>query len=133
MKTFFYRIRGALASLLTLNFNIGILFGYITGTYLQWQSRCIVLMVFPVIFFLIFNFIPESPQHFLKIGQFEVGCFHDVCYFQIFVTSKTPLRMPKDRYDFTEIAKWARTMKWNCKRNLQNWQKLPYEINAKRR
>lgn len=80
---FCFRIRGALSSLLTLKLNIGILFGYITGTYLQWFSRCIILMVFPILFFIIFNFIPESPQHFLKIGQFQVGFYLFIFCFKI--------------------------------------------------
>lgn len=56
-----------------MKFNIGVLLGYIAGTHLEWYTQCYVMMLVPVVFFTLFSFFPESPQHFLKIGQVEVG------------------------------------------------------------
>ncbi|XP_037042110.1 facilitated trehalose transporter Tret1-2 homolog [Bradysia coprophila] len=99
-----HRIRGALASLLTLNFNIGIVFGYITGAYLQWFSRCVVLMVFPFIFFVLFSFIPESPQYFLKIGQTENAERSLRFYRNCKVGSDNEMELQKELAKLIEIA-----------------------------
>lgn len=64
-------VRGAIGSLLTLNFNIGILFGYIGGTYLTYSQVPYVMIAFPIIFLAVFAFMPDSPQHFLRCGKLE--------------------------------------------------------------
>lgn len=108
-----YRIRGALASLVTLNFNLGVVFGYITGTYLEWFSRCIVLMVFPFIFFVLFCFIPESPQYFLKNGQTEVGIV--VCWAFLFNFNFFLLLFPAECRKIAEILQ--KLQSWFARRN----------------
>lgn len=62
-------VRGAIGSLLTLNFNIGILFGYIGGTFLPYSQVPYVMIAFPIIFLFMFAFMPDSPQHFLRSGK----------------------------------------------------------------
>lgn len=66
-------VRGAIGSLLTLNFNVGILLGYIGGTYLPYTKVPYVMMAFPVIFLCMFAFMPDSPQYFLRKGKPEVS------------------------------------------------------------
>lgn len=67
-----FSVRGAIGSLLTLNFNIGILFGYVGGTYLSYGQVPYVMIAFPVIFLFLFVFMPDSPQHCLRKGKVEV-------------------------------------------------------------
>lgn len=66
-----HSVRGAIGSLLTLNFNIGILFGYVGGTYLTYSQVPYVMIAFPIIFLFLFAFMPDSPQHWLRCGKLE--------------------------------------------------------------
>lgn len=83
------RIRGILGTLLTLSVNIGILIGYIGGTYLSYTTVPYILMIFPILFICIFVFMPNTPQYYLnarrndkaeKSLRFYRGCKSTSCY-----------------------------------------------------
>lgn len=66
------RVRGSLGTLLTLSVNIGILIGYIGGTYLDYKTVPYVMMSFPILFIFLFMFMPNTPQYYLKSHQIGV-------------------------------------------------------------
>lgn len=66
------RIRGRLGSLLMLSVTIGILFGFIAGTYLQYFLVPKLFLPLPIVFFVLFIFFPETPQYFIQRKSFEV-------------------------------------------------------------
>lgn len=65
-------VRGSLGSLMMLNCNVGILFAFIVGNYLSYDTQHIILASVPIIFFITFSFFPESPQYLMKSGNEEV-------------------------------------------------------------
>lgn len=60
------KIRGQLGSFLTLYVNVGILIGFVGGTYLDYAIVPYIMIVFPVIFFCAFILMPDTPQYLLK-------------------------------------------------------------------
>lgn len=68
----YFRVRGILGTLLTLSVNIGILIGYIGGTYLDYRTVPYVMMIFPILFIFVFLFMPNTPQYYLKSRQIGV-------------------------------------------------------------
>lgn len=69
----FHRIRGRLGSLLMLSVTIGILFGFVAGTYLTYFLVPKIFLPLPIIFFVAFFFFPETPQYFIARKNFEVN------------------------------------------------------------
>lgn len=67
-----YRIRGRLGSLLMLSVTIGILFGFIAGTYLTYYLVPKIFLPLPIVFFVLFIFFPETPQYYIKRKSFDV-------------------------------------------------------------
>lgn len=65
------RVRGQLGSFLTLYVNVGILVGYVGGTYLDYNIVPYIMIVFPVIFFCGFIVMPDTPQYLLKWNRTE--------------------------------------------------------------
>lgn len=59
-------IRGTLGSLTQLARNIGILIAYIVGTLIDYEYVPCIVIVFPVIFFLLFARLPDTPMYYLK-------------------------------------------------------------------
>lgn len=68
----FHRIRGRLGSLLMLNVCIGILLGFIAGTHLPYNLVPQIFLPLPIVFFLLFIFFPETPQHYVMRKNFDV-------------------------------------------------------------
>lgn len=64
-----YSCRGTLSSLCTILFEIGILLGYVFGTYTDYNLSPIVALIFPIVFFWSFIFVPSTPQFLLSIGR----------------------------------------------------------------
>lgn len=52
--------------------SIGILFGFVAGTYLAYFLVPKIFAPFPIIFFASFFFFPETPQYFISRKNFEV-------------------------------------------------------------
>lgn len=75
--TIFYdfRIRGALGSLLSLGQGAGVLFGFIAGNYLSYETVPKVHLIFPVIFLVFYSFFPESPWFLIKQNKLEVRLY----------------------------------------------------------
>lgn len=102
--TFIRSVRGAIGSLLTLNFNIGILFGYIGGTYLTYAQVPYVMIAFPIIFLFMFGFMPDSAQHFLRSGKPEKAEKSLRFYRNCKPTDQDDLRLQKELEKLKAIA-----------------------------
>lgn len=65
-------IRGQLGSFLVFTGNIGMLSAYICGTFLKYDVVPWVFFPFPVIFFIVFLKMPETPIFLMQQGHYEV-------------------------------------------------------------
>lgn len=65
-------IRGQLCAYLQTSFYLGVLSGYIGGTFMDYHVNPLVMATIPLLFLVIFWFIPSSPQHLLKNDQIKV-------------------------------------------------------------
>jgi MFS family permease len=66
------RVRGRLGSMLVLSCNIGILFAYVAGYFVNYvESACIMLPI-PMVFFIGFLFFPDTPTYLVKAKKFTV-------------------------------------------------------------
>lgn len=74
-----YRIRGALASLVTLSSNFGILIGFLTGNYFSYAIVPKVLLIFPIVFLALYQFFPESPYFLMQQNKVEVAYLNAFC------------------------------------------------------
>lgn len=79
-KTFFFRlikfpfrVRGLLGSTLKLFFGFGILFSYIFGAVLPHKLIPLASVSFSIIFLFCFWYIPETPIHLLRTGNYDVS------------------------------------------------------------
>ncbi|VVC40250.1 Sugar transporter, conserved site,Major facilitator superfamily domain,Major facilitator, sugar [Cinara cedri] len=63
------KIRGALGSVFTIQLSSGFLFEVIVGPFLTYRTLNKVSAVMPVLFFLMFLWMPESPYYLLKKGR----------------------------------------------------------------
>jgi SP family galactose:H+ symporter-like MFS transporter len=63
-------IRGILGTSIQLFFNFGILYSYIMGSFIEslFWFNC-TGAILPLIFLVIFSFMPESPYYLMKIGN----------------------------------------------------------------
>lgn len=59
-----------------LNVTIGILFGFIAGTYLTYYLVPKIFLPLPMVFFALFILFPETPQYFIQRKNFEVKYIH---------------------------------------------------------
>lgn len=62
-------IRGTLGSYFQLLLTTGILLSYILGTFVNMRILSIISALVPLIFFVVFMFMPESPSYYLKKGN----------------------------------------------------------------
>lgn len=67
----FYRIRGALGSIVTLTANSGILIGFLVGNYFSYEMVPKILLAFPVLFLVCFYFFPESPYYLMQKNKVQ--------------------------------------------------------------
>lgn len=65
-------IRGTLGSLLLVNCNIGVLLAFIAGAYVDYRTIPYVMISLPIIFFIAFACMPDTPQHLLSVNKVEV-------------------------------------------------------------
>lgn len=65
-------MRGSLGSLLTISINIGMLLGFMIGSYIPYTYQPIVALSVPIFFNVLFFRFPNTPQFLLKTGQVEV-------------------------------------------------------------
>ncbi|XP_050543036.1 facilitated trehalose transporter Tret1-like [Daktulosphaira vitifoliae] len=59
------KIRGALGTMFQILMYVGILYVYVIGTYLDFKNLTYALMVGPILFFVLFLFVPESPHFYI--------------------------------------------------------------------
>lgn len=75
-------IRGTLGSFFQLMLTIGILLAYILGAWVPFMVYNVILMVLPIIFVVVFFFMPESPRYLvsfytiIKLTCNNISCFH---------------------------------------------------------
>ncbi|XP_023248653.1 facilitated trehalose transporter Tret1-2 homolog [Copidosoma floridanum] len=62
-------IRGVLGSFLQLFVTVGLLYAYAIGPYVTYTIFWITCAVLPVVFFVVFTFMPESPYYLLSEGK----------------------------------------------------------------
>jgi SP family facilitated glucose transporter-like MFS transporter 8 len=62
-------IRGALGILFDIQVSNGILFAYVVGAYVSYLWLCITSAIIPVIFFVTFIWMPESPIYLVSKGK----------------------------------------------------------------
>ncbi|CAD7088659.1 unnamed protein product [Hermetia illucens] len=60
------KIRGMLGSLLVMNFNGGILCGFILGSYLSYSLFPRIIIALSVIFAVLIFFLPDTPQYYIR-------------------------------------------------------------------
>lgn len=66
------RIRGTLSSMMVLSSNFGFIIVFCGNSYLSYAMLPRALISIPVIFFLVFNWFPETPPYLMKINKHEV-------------------------------------------------------------
>ncbi|XP_034949185.1 facilitated trehalose transporter Tret1-like isoform X2 [Chelonus insularis] len=66
-------IRGSLGSYFQLMLTTGILITYILGSVLEMFTISLISAAVPLIFFVIFFFMPETPTHYLKKGDIDAA------------------------------------------------------------
>lgn len=64
-------VRGSLGLLPTTIGNIGILFCYVLGSYIDWKILAAIGAVLPVPFMLFMWFIPETPRWYISKGKYD--------------------------------------------------------------
>lgn len=67
-----HSVRGQLNSYLQISCYSGMTFAYVLGSYLHYHTVPLVLLAFPIIFFVMFVWLHDSPQQLLKQGNEEV-------------------------------------------------------------
>lgn len=68
------KIRGTLGAMVMLSVNIGILLGYIMGSYIPFNITPFVVLIFPLSYFILtLCFIRESPVHLIRKGKLKAA------------------------------------------------------------
>lgn len=67
------KIRGVLASALTLTMNLGILIGFIFGYLFEYSLVPKMMLAIPLLFLVTFYFFPESPWYLMKRNKINVS------------------------------------------------------------
>ncbi|KAH8344380.1 hypothetical protein KR084_010497 [Drosophila pseudotakahashii] len=62
-------IRGSLGTLFQLLLTIGILFIYVVGNWVTWQTLSMLCLVIPIVLLIGLFFLPETPVYLLKRGK----------------------------------------------------------------
>lgn len=69
---FLSSIRGRLGSIHSLFQSIGIVFGYILGSSVDYEMIPCISVIIPITFAIIFSIFPNTPQYYLAKGQLRV-------------------------------------------------------------
>lgn len=65
------RYRGVFLSFISLGISLGILISHILGTFLSWELTAIISALFPLVCYVAFKFVPESPAWLLSKGELD--------------------------------------------------------------
>lgn len=68
-----YRIRGALGSMATFVRSTGYMTAIIVGSYVEYTTVPFLFIGLPVVFFVVFLFLPNTPPYLIRVGKYEVG------------------------------------------------------------
>ncbi|XP_059061310.1 facilitated trehalose transporter Tret1-2 homolog [Achroia grisella] len=66
-------IRGLLVSLVGLNQNLGYIFMYAMGAYLEYYTVLWIVVWLPLVLIILLTKLPESPAFLIKIGEYETA------------------------------------------------------------
>lgn len=72
-------IRGKLGSFPQLARNIGVLFAYIVGAYVDYKYVPCICIFLPFLFAIFFMSLPNTPQYHIKNGQIQVNLIQLFC------------------------------------------------------
>jgi MFS family permease len=67
-------IRGSLGAIFILCVNMGTLVLFVAGAYLNYYLVAAIMAFFPIIFFISFIFLPETPQYLIRCKDMTVRC-----------------------------------------------------------
>lgn len=67
------KVRGTLGSTMVLSANFGMLVAFVLGNFFSFVMVPALLMLFPIIFFIGFCFLPETPQYLILKNKTEVS------------------------------------------------------------
>lgn len=67
-----FRIRGTLYTMYQATFPLGQLIGFVVINYFDYKHQAWIFLSCPIIYFLLFFRIPESPVYLSKTGKQEV-------------------------------------------------------------
>lgn len=67
-----FRIRGTLGSMSKLVRVTGCLIAFIVATYVDYSKIAFIFMGVPVLFFIIFLWLPNTPAYLMRVGEHEV-------------------------------------------------------------
>lgn len=80
-----FSIRGRLCALVPLSRNIGVLMAHIGGALIKYEHRLFVFILLPISYIIVIWFLPNTPQYYLKIDDFEESIFHILkCFAEIY-------------------------------------------------
>lgn len=63
------KIRGSLGSFFIFSINFGTLLTFIAGNYLDYKTVAYTMIALPILFLVVFMFLPETPQFLIKCGR----------------------------------------------------------------
>lgn len=65
-------IRGALGSVTAVSLYLGLLLGYITGAFMDYEHIPYLFMIIGIVFIVSFSFMPETPMFLMSKGKEKV-------------------------------------------------------------
>lgn len=69
----FDRIRDALNVLFTLILSAGFLLGFVLEIYLDYKIRSTIILCMPIVFIIVFMFVPDSPVYLARTSNVKVS------------------------------------------------------------
>lgn len=78
-----HRVRGTLNTMLVVATSGGTLIGLLAGHFLGYVEAPRYFLLFPVLFIVLYSFMPETPYYLMKINRMEVctRAFFGYCFF----------------------------------------------------
>lgn len=67
------RVRGTLSAVFVLAANFGFLLGFVVANYFDCVQQATISMFFPILFFIVFAFVPETPAYLQRCNKSEVS------------------------------------------------------------
>lgn len=80
------RVRGTLNTILVVATSGGTLIGLLAGHFLGYAEAPRIFLLFPVLFIVLYSFMPETPYYLMKINRMEVcTCSFYLLLFGVFL------------------------------------------------